>query len=244
MKENKLNFRVNEDQTLVVLTEELNEKVLKEINSLKFTAQELAARIKDGTLQEGFKETLISLLEAHTVSLCKDLNFEAIVVKEREQRYVEIRSLNEQNRQLRKELGDKVSLEDIREKLKSLEDNIRLWWNIEGFGHTSEVSFKGYGIEVLLSGMITNRYYGKKEESSEKDKISFLKEKGFEIENDNILDTDINKDLLLKLIKRQYPSGNISEIQSNRGYNSPEKGQIWKIKMWLSNYNEINYIEE
>jgi hypothetical protein len=245
MEERKLNFKRNEDKTIVSLSDKKKEDVLKELNSLGFTSQELSSQIKKGVLEEGFKEVLLSLIDSHAASVCKDLGYDSVILKEREERFVEIRKLNEENRELRKQLGEKVSLEDVREKIKSLTETIKIWWNVEGFGHTSEIDFKSHGVEVKLSGMISRAYRSHfRDELSDEDKITSLKNKGFDIIKENICDTDNNRKLLYQMLTKQFPSAQILEIRSYHGVNSNEKGEFRDIKIFITNYEEIKYEEE
>lgn len=241
MKERAINFNRNEDKTLVVHNPETEKKLIKAKDEIYYAIQELTSQYKQQKLQEGFKETLLSLCEHYTKNLCDVMGYNGILKKEYEERYKEIRELNTENRELRKQLGEKVSNEDCREKIKNLRESVEKWWNIEGFGHISEISFGGYGdCKMKLSGMITHSYRAEIPKS-EKQKVQQLVDMGFSLDNNEhkwVLDTDKNRSLLLNLLKRKYPSAYIQYYKSYGG----RKGdwpEMRDIEVIITDLNDI-----
>lgn len=210
MEEQQLKFSRNDDLTLVVLDEEAKQELMKEVKDLHFSSGELYNNLKNDTLEKGFNETLMTLLESYTVKIHKCLGYESVLQKEHDDRYVEIRSLNSQNRELRKQLGDKCSPEDVREKLKTFKEEICDWWKKEGLGYISEIAFHPYACIIKVSGSMTIHY--------EKTQPEYLKEKGYELIQPErgafcIKHSENNINLLTSEVKKRFPSARLSKIE-------------------------------
>lgn len=246
MQERPLNFKRNEDTTLVVLNEKQAKDFQKASDDLRFAMATLHDYLKEGKLEEGLKHTICSLIENHVHTVTKTLGYSGVLESEKEERHAEIRQLNTDNRELRKQLGEKNTPEDVRESLKNLADNFKRWWNIEGFGHISDESFGGYGFKAKLSGMITDAYYAKDSEYiDEEQKVAKLKAYGFYVFGEGIHSrdykvsaTDANLKLIEQLLKSKYPSVQIFEtkIYNRRNTEAPE---IRDIEIFISNFDEL-----
>ena len=149
MKENQLARPIDDDKT-PVLTDRKSRMELREVaRGLGGVLSELLARTNGvNVLEKGFSLTLASLIESHSVDILKAFEYESQLVKEHEERYEKIRGLNIQNRELRKQLGEKVSPEDVREFLKNSESKIRKWWQQNGMGFCTDFSYGGYGVQA------------------------------------------------------------------------------------------------
>lgn len=240
MEERKINFKQNDDPTLVIDENGKLAKKLKKIyNHTTLNLGFCYEQLQKGELTEGMKETHLSLAENYMIEFLKEVNYDSVLDKAKEERYKEIRSLNEENRELRRQLGEKVSNEDAREKMKNISESIRAWWNIKGFGHTSSIKFGEYGnIELVFSGMISRGYYQKPKEQSKEEKKEYLKEIGFDFDEDNfVLMSDKNIELLKTLITNKYPSAQITELSldfrsQSRNYRD--------IKVLIRNLDDIS----
>lgn len=210
MKERELNFSHNHDATLLVMKEDKIKATTKSIKDLYFVLQELSGRINNNTLEKGFSETLLSLVESHSVDILKAFDFDSVLRRGKENRHSEIRSLNIQNVELRKQLGDKVSAEDVREKMKNFHDVLRDWWKKEGLGFVQDVTFQGYNCQAKLSGSMTMHY--------EKTQPEYLRNKGYvvrEVEKNSFeLDAcDSNIIVLQNEITKRFPSAKIWDME-------------------------------
>ena len=221
MKERKISFQSNDDKTLVIDNEGVLLEKLKSIYSkmdlnLGFCIKQLS----EGNLTEGMKENHLSLSEIYLIDFLKEMNYDSILEKESKERHKRIRSLNEENRELRRQLGEKVTNEDAREKMKNISNSIKKWWNIYGFGHTSSVSFSSYGsIEVVFSGMVSKTYYDGRKGTKE-EKLKYLKKIGFEFDKeDDFVMSDSSFQTLKKLIISKYPSAEINQITLDYRHN-------------------------
>jgi regulator of replication initiation timing len=222
MKERPLGFNIDDNPVPVALSEKDKKDAIKTAMDLAMAAGEVISRLKDNKLETGFSNTLLSLFESYTVDLHKIFNFSSVLKKEHEERIVEIRAVNQENRELRKQLGEKVSAEDVREKLKNLRDVICQWWNKEGFGFVHEITFHPYVCMVKLSGTMSIHF----QEHPEKNHPEYLKSKGYETAepergNIELVSNDKNIKLLTTEILKRFPSAEIHKIMINNWRKSP-----------------------
>ncbi|MDS1044028.1 hypothetical protein QM013_28285 [Pseudomonas aeruginosa] len=68
-----------------------------------------------------------------------------------EQRFGELRQANMRIRDLEALLGQQMPAEAIQPALGNLARKLRDWWRLEGFGHTSEIQFGEYSLQVRFS---------------------------------------------------------------------------------------------
>lgn len=242
MKEHQLKFNRNEDPTLV---EDVDGKLAKNINdiyskikmNLGFCHEQLVA----GTLSQGMLNTHISLTEAYVVDFLKAVGYDGMLEAEKNERFKEIRELHEQNRALREQLGQKVTNEDFRERIKIMTKSIKEWWNIYGFGYVSEIVFVEYAVKIKLSGSITEAYYGRDSRDTVGTKLEYLTGLGFEmtdgeIYNKSVRATDENIEKLTNLLVNKFPSATIEEMVISPYSKSRE---IKEIEVYIRNLDDI-----
>lgn len=241
MKERELRMDTNNDKTVIEMTEVDRERHLKNISNLICLASYMHDQIKENRMEEGFKETQLSLLESYTIEILKELNFESKLQKEREARFSEIRSLNIENRELRKQLGDKATAEDVRETLKNIEDNFREFWQNIGFGFSNDYDFGGYGLKVKVSTSMIDRMLHGSDEYIQKRKTEF-KDYGFTLVNDGDSDDNAlgfsqeNIDALNRLLSEHLSDFKIYTIESQAGRNSV---YIRDIDIYIRNFDDL-----
>jgi hypothetical protein len=214
MKQREIKLGRDHDETTVNFDENLYKTLSGHYNKLHLAASFLLEQLKSGKLSVGFKNDTLGLLEAYLIDFNKSFGFESALEKQRKERYAEIKSLNEENHALRKQLGEKITNDEFAEKSKNLGDSIKRWWNISGIGFMKEEKFTTYGsFSAKLSGHISDGYYGKDEEYEDgSQKRKRLEQLGFKFaSNDFLIDTDSNKDLLIKFLTEKYPSLKITE---------------------------------
>lgn len=250
MKERPLNFNQNNDQTIVNYNDAKHKEVLNHINELVSTGAYMRELLTDGKLTEGFKETLLACLENYTKDVCVTMGYDSVIEREKKERYSEIRELNTDNRELRRQLGEKVSNEDAREKMKNMCDAVRKWWQTNGFGFLKDDVFIGNGYyKATFSGWLTHR--DTTDDLSSKQKSEKFAKMGFDISEGekadyssdrHILDTDNNKRLLKKMLKEKYPSLEILEYRSHAWRNKDNGiAQICDIEIMIYDLNDIKY---
>lgn len=178
MEERKINFKKNDDNTPFLdpdgmLYEKLTEKQ-KKINERIYS---LLYMLKEGSLNEGTKEALLELFHKNAIDILNELGYEDSLNKKYNEYIQEIRSLNHENRELRKQIGMKVSNEDARERLKLITESFNEWWHNEGTGNIDEIIFDRYKMTAILRGGI----FPSSREREIKKQVEMLKQKGFDV---------------------------------------------------------------
>ena len=223
MQERKLKFRTNDSENLIPIDMELIAKAKKTYDTMRLNISFMIEQWQKGELQEGMYETHLRLTEVYAKEFTALFDYSGILKKEAEERFLEIRGLNEENRELRRQLGEKVSNEDLRERTKNIVEQFKKWWNIYGWGHCAgnNIGLTGYGeFYATLSGATTHAYYAKNGELPEGYcKQDMLRAMGFELDNskrsDNrLLSTDKNIELLKTLLTSKFPSAKLEEIKT------------------------------
>lgn len=210
MKERPLDFNRQDNSAIVEdpsgeLIAEL-QKQYKEIQQNLGLAMSL---LENGNLTEGMKENILSLTDHHINEFLTKMGYEGILAEKMKKRTKEIRSLHDENRELRRQLGEKVSNEDVRERLKIMASSFGNWWTEYGFGHVSDFYFGEYFAKITLSGIV---FASRSSNSGEEKKDAYLSRLGFEIEDRRVIYNDKSIALLNKLLTDKYPSIDIYSI--------------------------------
>lgn len=231
MKERMIKMSVTTNNGLVKTTAEQEKNAEKLYRDIASSLSFMLESIKSGNLSEEMKECHLSLAEHYVKDFCDLFGYEGILKKKFEERHGEIMALNVQNRELREQLGRKVSNEDLRERCKNIVEVVRKWWNIEGFGHMSEAWFDSYGrYHTKLSGYIFECHYDVREKRGTK--AIKLANMGFVLDKedgDSVVDNDSNRKVLIDLLKNRFPSVEIRECQSISYKNHPATMQDVEI---------------
>lgn len=155
MKERLLDFN-RQDKPAIV--EDSNGELITELKKqYKEIQQNLGLAItmlEKGQLTEGMKENILSLTDHNVNRFLTRMGYEGVLAEKQKKLTEQIRSLNDENRKLRHQLGEKVSNEDVRERLKIMVSSFRNWWTEYGFGHVSDFYFGEYVAKISLSGMV------------------------------------------------------------------------------------------
>lgn len=247
MEERKINFKKNDDNTPVLDPDgKLYDTLTAKINDMnkKFTL--MLYLLKNGTLTDGTKEASLSLFESNAIDILNELGYEDSLNKKYNEYIQEIRSLNQENRELRKQLGMKVSNEDVRERFKLIQSSIHEWWKNEGTDNVEDIILRTDRIDVSLRG---NFFIG----CCDKNQLNILKEKGFDliycewIGEYTLAATENNFSLLKDKIKKYFPHSNIISIDTRyRKLDKDGKERallIETIKIYISDLNDIKITE-
>jgi len=211
MQERPLNFPQAQDETPVNLSDNEKKILIKCADNLKNISLYFKGLLENNRLTVGLQENFCMLTEYEVTCVHNLLNYESLLVKHTEERFAEIRKLNEENTELRRQLGDRVSNDDIRERLKNISSDIKNWWSKVGCGFVRRVSLEQYVMYVEVSFSITG--IGKEKQET----FELLKAQGVVINEETavIEDCDVNRDWFHSLINKTFPSGMVWEIKSN-----------------------------
>lgn len=246
MEERKINLKKNDDETPVLdpdgtLYEKLTEKQ-KKINE---RISLLLYMLKEGSLKEGTKEALLELFHKNAIDILNELGYEDSLNKKYNEYIQEIRSLNHENREIRKQLGMKVSNENARERLKLICESFYEWWHNEGTGNIESITFNEYGMTATLRGYIHPFRHVRKTE----EQVSMLKQKGFDVSSlvrygQHLTASEKNFNMLKELFENAFPHSNIDKINTTTYLGSESKGEyVYVISEIIVNFNNLDDIK-
>lgn len=246
MEERKINFKKNDDKTPVLdpdgtLYEKLTEKQ-KKINERIYS---LLYMLKEGSLSEGTKEALLELFHKNAIDILNELGYEDSLNKKYNEYIQEIRSLNQENRELRKQLGMKVSNEDVRERLKLITESFGEWWHNEGTGNIDDIIFDRYKMTATLRGYI----YPSGREREIKNQVEMLKQKGFDVSSvtnfgHHLTASEKNFNMLKELFKSAFPHSDIDEINTATYLGGESREEyVYVITKIIVNFNNLDDIK-
>lgn len=210
MKERPLDF--NRQDNPAIVEDPNGELITKLKKQYKEIYQNLGLAImilEKGQLTEGMKENILSLTDHNVNEFLTQMGYEGVLAEKQKKRTEEIRSLHNENRKLRHQLGEKVSNEDVRERLKIMVSSFENWWTGYGFGHVNDFCFGEYVAKISLSGMV---FASRASNAGEEKKNEYLSRLGFEIEDGRVIYNDKSIALLKKLLTDKYPSIDIYNI--------------------------------
>lgn len=247
MEERKINFKKNDDKTPVLDPDgTLHGMLCVKMETLVKNFSLLLYLLQKGELNEGTKESSAELFEQNSIEILNSLGYEGDINKKYNEYIQEIRSLNHENRELRKQIGMKVSNEDARERFKLIRSAIERWWRNEGTDNVEDIILQKGGIDVSLRG---NLFMG----VCDKNQLNILKEKGFDltysewIGEHTLSATENNFSLLKDKIKKSFPHSNIISIDTRyRKLDKDGKERallIETIKIYISDLNDIKITE-
>ena len=199
--------------------------------------------------------SILYMKESRLVQFCKVLGIELDSVTERESRYADIRIANAKIRRLEAEMGAQVNATQVKSALEVLSDKVEHWWDVEGFGHISDISFTKYGsMKLTLSCHLFShtRVLFIDKPVSQKEAyaawIQGLKDKGFELvdipgERDpELVDCDGNRRLIEAIISKAFPTARISSTSNH--YNHRHLGGISILKDVSVYVHTLREVEE
>ena len=198
MKERPIFESKEPNKNLVELNDEGKKVVTKALKDLIQSAGFLLDMVSKDTLTEEMRETLTSLIATYSRDGLRPLGFQDQATNH-DDLVRRLRNANMDNEELRQQLGQKVSLEDLREKMKTIARAFDEWGDYHGFGYISDIHFDSYGClhgNMNLSTHISG------------DRAEDLRKMGFELTDDRdgeaMFATDENFKLLQKMIRENF----------------------------------------
>lgn len=249
MEERKINFKKNDDKTPVLDPDgTLHGMLCVKMETLVKNFSLLLYLLQKGELNEGTKESSAELFEQNSIEILNSLGYEGDINKKYNEYIQEIRSLNHENRELRKQLGMKVSNEDARERLKLITERFDEWWHNEGTGNIDDIIFDRYKMTATLRGSI----FPSSREKEIKNQVEMLKKKGFDVSSvtnygHHLTASEKNFNMLKELFKSAFPHSDIDEINTATYLGGESKEEyvyvITKIIVYFNNLDDIKITE-
>lgn len=249
MEERKINFKKNDDKTPVLDPDgTLHGMLCVKMETLVKNFSLLLYLLQKGELNEGTKESSAELFEQNSIEILNSLGYEGDINKKYNEYIQEIRSLNHENRELRKQIGMKVSNEDARERLKLITESFGEWWHNEGTGNIDDIIFGPYKMTATLRGYI----YPSGREREIKNQVEMLKQKGFDVSSvtnfgHHLTASEKNFNMLKELFKSAFPHSDIDEINTATYLGGESREEyvyvITKIIVDFNNLDDIKITE-
>lgn len=232
-------IELNEDQVAVAI------RTLKDIRFAMATIGESLA--KDGKVNADLAQNALRVSEHYLADLGKVLGIPTQTEQEIMERSARLREANLRVRALEAQLGNAQSPELTQMSLRKLADQLNAWWDLEGFGHISEIRFGAYGCEVDFSCHLFGNFRLVKSETPITDKErkrlwhESLQARGFRLTEEDrdvcIEDCDQNRKVLEQLFQDRLPS---SKVISFENYNKNEGGFVLRgVKVLIRRIDEF-----
>ncbi|MDF9778895.1 hypothetical protein [Pseudomonas baetica] len=165
-----------------------------------------------------------------------------------EERHAKLRTANLRVRELEAQLGQAQTPETTLLALRNLKEQLTRWWELEGFGHVSEVVFEAYGCRAKLSCHLYGDFPLVDSPTPLTDKerkvlwYQSLRDRGFELEisrgDTAIVDNDASRKALAVLIAKRFPSGTIVGI-GNVGSRGSSSLTMRDVDVRITNLEDI-----
>lgn len=246
MEERKINFKKNDDKTPVLDPDgTLHGMLCVKMETLVKNFSLLLYLLQKGELNEGTKESSAELFEQNSIEILNSLGYEGDINKKYNEYIQKIRSLNHENRELRKQIGMKVSNEDARERLKLITESFGEWWHNEGTENIDDIIFFPYKMTATLRGYI----YPSGREREIKNQVEMLKQKGFDVSSvtnfgHHLTASEKNFNMLKELFKSAFPHSDIDEINTATYLGGESREEyVYVITKIIVNFNNLDDIK-
>lgn len=220
-------------EQLLELTTDQKAVFLKTTKDMFFAVRQLHEWVEKDSLSKEMSGIIPSLIEGHFSDIAKQLGYESVLAKEKEERHLQIRNANQRIRELEKQLGEGKPIDGLKEQLKHLADIVSNWWNEYGFHHVSDEEFTEYGqykarfcfmldhISMFSDTPVTDK-------KNNKDRLKQLSDEGWDIvyekngRSPELLDNDNNRKRLIELIEGRFPSAKVVRTRNHYSYKNGE----------------------
>lgn len=219
------------DETPIVLDEDQQAVLDRTVKEIQQNLANLIWLKKDGEpLMRGIASSVMSLTESHIKALGDLLGVETEAAEKIKSRHGEIRTANLENHRLRALIGSSQDLAQVQLALKSMSEKLYDWWALEGFGHTSSVSFGEYNAKVEFSCSLFGNFAITNSPTpvSDKDRKALWKQslvdRGFVLfkesgDGTRVKDCEQNRSALRELFAQRLPGSKITRFVSHEGQN-------------------------
>ena len=242
-------IRLGTDQKVVVLRTIL--ELQQHVGTLASVLQ--SPLFDESGLNPELATNVMKVSEYRLADLCKQLSVNTYTSTEREERHADLRKANARIRELEAQLGNSQGPDVTQSCLKVMYEQLNSWWDLEGFGHITSISFERYGCKVDFSCMLTGDFRITNAETPVSDKerkalwLKSLSERGFVlVEEDSdweIQDCDASRTALQDLITSRIPSAKIFKMENVCRHNA--KGFTLRgVEVYITDIAEISRLPQ
>jgi hypothetical protein len=203
-------------EKIVKLNIDQKKTVLNELKDIIRTSAQISKWIEQDSLTLSMVGDMVGLVEFQYTDIAKILGYETHLIKERDERYHEIRDVKNRNYELEQMIASLKPIEGLKEQLNQLSNIVSEWWKSDGFDFVSDFRFYSGGSAAMKFCFMLNNGYSSGITSTRrhltKDQyIKQIKENGYEIKEIEgtglvVLDTLNNRMLLRNLLVDRFPS--------------------------------------
>lgn len=211
--------------TTISLNADDAEVLTKTVRDLQCAVAHLAGGVKPGeSLSRDLATNILKVSEFHLSDLGKLLGIETDGAVERSARVRELRAANMRVHELEKQLGQAQAPELTQLNLASLGTHLNGWWDLEGFGHISDISFGTHCLKVTFSCSLMgdrpliNSKTPVSDAEAEKLWHAELRQRGFKLTDGTrevaLVDCDASRNALCDLIESRLPSATVFKMEN------------------------------
>lgn len=240
-------IKLNEDQKTVIE---------REIKSAYSSMATLLEWVKDGSLREDMKETLLKLIDGYMKTVKETIGFTG-EESEREKEMTESigQYYQKQISDLQQALKSQHSLSGISANIEIAFKKLDRWWDIEGFNYMRDKQITAGGVIKLELGFMLDSFASNysatpiTDKKELKTKVQYLVDKGFQFTPKkrgyglDIIDNDNNRKLLAKMIKDAFPSSRVWKYDNHLRRTNKENDDYFILRGVEITISELSDIE-
>ena len=213
-----------EDQDPIALKPDQVDAVKKSVRKLQEHLGMITWHLDHEGITPGMAKLCLGVVDYDLAGLGKLLGVDTQADERLEARHAEIRKANLRIHALEGMIGREQTPESIQPALQVLVKQINAWWDLEGFGHISDISFGEYALKVDFSCQFTGckPIIQSTEPLTHKERfklwLAMLQERGFELIREDgekgIRDCPASRETLRALFAQRFGRHQISEFKS------------------------------
>lgn len=221
-------FLVGEtDSTPLPLTDTKKSDIQSLAGSMQRDLQTLSYLLGQDGVCAVVADSVMRLTESKLAQLGTLLGVATESARVLEERHGAIRQANERVRDLEALIGQAQPIEGIQPALKMLGDRLYRWWELEGFGHVSDIQFGQHVLRVVLScQMLGGRIHFTTPEPVSREELrqlwfADLRARGFRLLDEDgekgVADCQESRDALRALVAHRLGRSRITQFTSREG---------------------------
>lgn len=149
------------DETPVTLSPDQQAVMAKSLKTCYSGLQTLLEFASKGILDAELCRNVLTTNEHELASVSKLIGVQIDSAANIERRHAQLRAANMRIHELEAQLGAQVSAAHIQQGMERFSKRLNSWWDLEGFGHISDIKLNAYGnCEVVFSCSLFGTGFG------------------------------------------------------------------------------------